>query len=386
MCGLSVALAFLVAGVVSLSVLILPRHAPQAASCRHRFMQYLPYLESHGIHCEVSPFFDEQYTAAVLDAGAKQWWRFAGSFARRLGALSRARRFDLVVVHAEFVPFAPFAIERWLAALGRPYIVDFDDAFFHTYDRHPSFIVRGLLAKKLGSLMRGAALNIAGSDYLADYARRFSERVALVPTVVDLARYPVSSVEPPRGRFRIGWIGSPATTPHLQSVAVELSAFAAGRDVELVAIGARPFDSAGLPVQFMDWSERTEVQELAGTNVGIMPLPDSPWARGKCGFKLIQAMACWRPVVASPVGANCRIVENGVSGLLVEPGDWGTALRHLYDDPTLARTMGIAGRRAVEREYALQVWAPRMAALWSKAARRQALKDSSHEADAPCAE
>lgn len=354
---------------MSLNVLVLPRHAPQAASCRHRFIQYLPYLQAHNIRCDIAPFFDERYTAAVLGAGAKQWWRFAQSLVTRVGRVSRARQYDLTVVHAEFVPFAPFAVERWLARAGTPYILDFDDAFFHAYDQHASPLVRKVLGKKIGRLMEGAALNIAGSDYLADYARQFSDRVTVVPTVVDLERYPSSVAAPSPERFRIGWIGSPATTPHLRSVIGELEAFARGRDVELVAIGAQPFQTAALPVQFVSWAEESEVQELARTQVGIMPLPDTPWSRGKCGFKLIQAMACSRPVVASPIGANRHIVEHGVSGLLASAGEWGDALTALHDDPALATRMGQAGRRVVEARYSLQVWAPRLAALWAHAAR-----------------
>ena len=123
-------------------VLVLPRHSPRAASCRHRFMQYLPYLAQHGFDCDVSPFFDEGYTAEVLSGGDKHWWRYGGSLLSRLGAVRRARRYDLVVVHAEFVPYAPMAVERWLASLATPFILDFDDAFFHAYDQHPS-AVRG---------------------------------------------------------------------------------------------------------------------------------------------------------------------------------------------------------------------------------------------------
>ncbi|HUR35331.1 MAG TPA: glycosyltransferase family 4 protein [Vicinamibacterales bacterium] len=355
---------------MSLRVLILPRHASQAASCRHRFLQYLPYLREHGFTCDVSPFFDERYTAAVLDEGRKQWWRFGQSAVSRVRALLRARRYDLVVVHAEFVPFLPHVLEHWLGRLAVPFVVDFDDAFFHAYDQHRSALVRGTLGTKIGRLMAEAALNCPGSDYLAAYARRFSSRVSVVPTVVDLSRYPAAPTTPDPETFSIGWIGSPATTPHLQSVMGELVAFARGRNVRIVAIGARPFEVGDAPVQWLEWREDSEVSELARTHVGIMPLPSSMWAEGKCGFKLIQAMACWRPVVASPVGANTRIVTHGVSGLHARPGEWGSALARLYDDPSLCERMGAAGRTTIAREYSLDVWAPRLAALWSAAAGR----------------
>lgn len=351
-------------------VLILPRHSPRAASCRHRFVQYLPYLAEHGFECEVSPFFDDRYTAEVLGGGEKHWWRFGGSVRTRLGALARARRYDLVVAHSEFVPYAPLAIEGWLARLATPYVLDFDDAFFHAYDEHPSALVRRLLGSKIGALMGRSALNVAGSEYLADYARRFSSRVAVVPTVVDLPRYPAAPHTASGARFSIGWIGSPATTPHLQAVVGELGEFCRRHDAEIVAIGARPFPTDGLPIRWLPWSEESEVREFARTDVGIMPLPATSWAAGKCGFKLIQAMACWRPVVASPVGANCHIVEDGVSGFFARPGEWAAALERLFASPALRSEFGIAGRRRVERDYSLQAWAPRLAELWAQAARR----------------
>ena len=357
---------------MSMKVLILPRHAPQAASCRHRFVQYLPYLNDHGFTCDVVPFFDERYTAAVLGGGEKLWWRFGQAAAARLAALLTARRYDLVVVHAEFIPFLQHVFAHWLGRMAVPFVIDFDDAFFHAYDQHRSGLVRLVLGNKLGRLMAEAELNCAGSDYLCGYARRFSSKVALVPTVVDLARYPAAPTPPDPDRFSVGWIGSPATTPHLQSVLPELLAFASGRNVEIVAIGARRFDVGAAPVRWVDWSEETEVAELSKAHVGIMPLPESMWTDGKCGFKLIQAMACWRPVVASPVGANLRIVEPGVSGLLAPPGEWGAALTRLYENPELCSTLGVAGRRTVEREYSLEVWAPRLAALWAQAAGRTA--------------
>ena len=355
---------------MKLRVLILPRHTPQAASCRHRFSQYLSYLQAHGFQCDVSTFFDERYTAAVLRGGQKQWWRFGKAALRRLLAVLSARRYDLVVVHAEFIPYLPHGFERWLAQLAIPYLVDFDDAYFHAYDQHSSALVRRLLGEKIGRLMQTAELNLAGSDYLAAYARRFSSQVSVVPTVVDLARYPAAPTEPDPTCFSIGWIGSPTTTPYLQSVMGELAAFAKGRNVQILAIGARRFDAGDAPVRFIEWSEDTEVEQLARAHVGIMPLPQTPWAEGKCGFKLIQTMACWRPVIASPVGANCRIVQDGVSGLHARPGEWRAAMERLYENASLRTKFGAAGRQTVEREYSLEVWAPRVAALWSHAAAR----------------
>lgn len=353
-------------------VLVLPRHTSQAASCRHRFLQFLPALRERGIDCDVAPFFDEKYTAAVLSEG-KPGWRFARALIGRTTQMLRARDYDLVVVHFELVPFLPYVFERVLIPSRIPIVVDFDDAIFHVYDRHTSAAVRTLLGDKLGRLMGDAALCCAGSEYLAAYARRFSSNVAVVPTVVDLRRFPASQPSTAGDTLSIGWIGSPSTTPHLRSIAGELAAFCRGRRAEVVAIGAHRFDAGDLPIRWLPWTEDTEVRDLARTDVGIMPLPDTPFTRGKCGFKLIQAMACWKPVVASPVGANCHIVDDGATGLFARDGEWGSALARLYDDPLLRERLGAAGRDRVVRDYSLDVWAPRVAALWTAAARREAV-------------
>jgi glycosyltransferase involved in cell wall biosynthesis len=349
-------------------VLFLPRHDVQAASCRHRYIQFLPYLEQRGLDCDVSPFFDAQYTRSLLAGDRKEWWRIGSFVTRRLRTLLAARRYDLIVIQAELIPFFPDILEQALHRLGVPYVLDFDDAFFHQYDQHRLRLIQWTLGNKLCRIMRRARLNCAGSEYLRAYASRCSLNVAIVPTVVDLCRYPTSSPSGDAAMFRIGWIGSPTTTPHLRTIVPELRDFCRGRHVEIIAIGAKPFDTGGLPMRWVEWSEATEVRELAQCAVGIMPLPSTSWASGKCGFKLIQAMACWLPVVASPVGENCRIVEHGTTGFLAGAGEWSEVLENLYRDPGLRTRLGAAGRRTVEREYSLQAWAPRLADLLKSAA------------------
>lgn len=349
-------------------VLILPRHDVQAAGCRYRYTQFIPYLAGCGFECTVAPFFDAEYTRALLGDGRKAWWRLGMCLARRIQALVGARRYDLVVVRTELVPYLLPALEDVLIRLGVPYVFDFDDAFFHQYDQHRLRLVRWVFQSKIPNLIRKASLNIAGSRYLADYASRFSARVAIVPTVIDLTRYPPSPVRNDPDVFRIGWIGSPSTTDHLRAIIPELREFCRGRRAEVVAIGAKPFDPDGTPIRWVRWSEASEVVELSRTDVGIMPLPETPWAAGKCGLKLIQAMGCWRPVVASPIGANCQIVEHGITGLHAEAGGWTRALQRLYEDDDLRQRLGSAARRRVEQEYSLQVWAPRVAKLWTQAA------------------
>jgi glycosyltransferase involved in cell wall biosynthesis len=222
--------------------------------------------------------------------------------------------------------------------------------------------------------MRHASMVVAGNGYLAARARSAgAANVEVLPTVVDLERYtsPVRRVAEAAVPIVIGWIGSPATVGYLQVLAKPLARLATDRAIELRVIGA-PATLPGVPVTQVPWSEATEVQAIGSCDIGIMPLTDSPWERGKCAYKLIQYMACGLPVVASPVGANRQIVEPGINGFLAaEPAQWETALKRLADDAALRLRFGQAGRALVEAQYSLQVAAPRLAQWIHKLAAQQ---------------
>jgi glycosyltransferase involved in cell wall biosynthesis len=232
-----------------------------------------------------------------------------------------------------------------------------------------------LLARKHQVLMQRADLVIAGNHYIADYAQRAgARRVEVLPTVVDLERY--KSFDDRSYGFHdgpptVGWIGQRSTAEFLYPLA---SLFAGLGEKKLMHFRAIGIDSTllGLPLASKPWSEQTEVESLNEFDIGIMPLRDGPFERGKCGYKLIQYMACGLPVVASPVGVNTTLVEHGVNGFLATSREeWEWALRTLSADPILRRRMGKAGRAKVEREYSLQVAAPLLARWLAEAASSQ---------------
>lgn len=295
-------------------------------------------------------------------------------YVRRVIDLARRPAPDLRWVEKELWPYAPAWLERTVLAR-RPYALDLDDAVFHNYDRHPSALVRWAWGRKIDHLMRGAALVTAGNDYLAQRARNAgARRVEVVPTVVDIDSYPRLPARAPGAGAPIDvvWIGSPSTAGYLQALAEPLRRLAGEPTaIRLVVIGADAPCFRGVEVLTRPWSPTSEAAELARCHIGVMPLPDSPWERGKCGYKLIQYMACGLPVVASPVGANCEIVEPDKNGLLANDGaQWTTALRRLATDVALRQRLGDAGRETVERRYSVQAQAPRLLALLQDAARR----------------
>lgn len=343
-----------------MNLFLFTKYTRAGASSRYRSYQYLPALEAAGIRCIVSPLFDDDYLAHKYAHGRAHPAAVLRAFIRRLRAVLAVPRCSVVFIEYELLPYFPALLERWLAWRGCRLVTDYDDALFHQYDEHRSTGVRHLLGNKIATVMRLSHTVIAGNAYLADYARRAgAPRVEIIPTVIDLDRYPVKPAADNSAEFIIGWIGSPSTAPYLHAIAPALAEICKDGRARVRLIGSGHIDLPGVPMEILPWHEETEVAEIRRFDVGIMPLPDEPWARGKCGFKLIQYMACGVPVVASPVGVNTEIVEHGVNGRLADiPAAWIAALREFQPDSEVRQRSGQAGRSKVERQYCLQVTAP----------------------------
>ncbi|MDA3878114.1 MAG: glycosyltransferase family 4 protein [Halothiobacillus sp.] len=311
----------------------------------------------------IAPLFGDDYVARLY-TGKLSYTRVLLSYVTRLKNMLRAGQFDLVWVEKEMLPWVPSWFELGLFPASVSLVVDYDDALFHRYDRHRWPLVRRFMGKKIDAVMQRADLVLAGNDYLAQRARSAgARRIELLPTVVDVSRYTVSerTIGTP---LTIGWIGSPSTAPYLMLIKSVLRDLVASRDVRVVAVGANVDQLEGLPVEVTPWDEAREVKEIQQFDIGIMPLPDEPFERGKCGYKLIQYMACSKPVVASPVGVNREIVEQGVNGFLANSHEeWLTALVRLLDNAELREQMGGAGRKRIEDKYCTQQVAPRLATL-----------------------
>lgn len=348
-------------------VLVLARYSRLAASTRYRFLQYFPLLEEQGFSFTVDTLLDDDYLTRLYAGQPVNKRTIVRSYAGRLRALLQGGHFDLLWLHFDPFPWAPAWWESLTLPRGVPYVVDLDDAMFHRYDEHASGIVRRLLGTKIDRLMQGASAVIAGNDYIATRARGAgAPLVEIVTTVVDLDRYQMRSFDaPPHSVFEVGWIGSPATAYNLQVFRPALENLSTTHPVRLTTVGSGDIDlGKGIDHVVRPWSEATEIHEIHGFDVGTMPLVDSPFERGKSGFKLIQCMACGIPVIASPVGVNVDIVEHGVNGFLASSQDeWHEALRTLADNPAMRREMGVLGRRRVEMEYSLQSAAPRLASV-----------------------
>jgi len=350
-------------------ILFLPKYGIRAASSRHRFYQYIPYLVGNGVTCDVSPLFDDLYLRKKLDLNESVVVDAVRAFCRRLIAVTTKRQYDLVVIHCEAFPYFPSIFENYLIKRGIKFVYDYDDAIFHQYDQHTNALVRFFFKNKIRDVISKAQLVMAGCPYLAEYAKNYNPKVEILPTVVDLNKYHVRQMHNvPDQQFTIGWIGSPSTAPYVRLIEPALI-HACREKMRLVMVGAGNNILRGFPYENKMWSEESEITDIHSFDVGIMPLSDTPWERGKCGFKLIQYMACGVPVIASPVGVNKEIVEHGVNGFLADSvEEWIWALRTLRENPEMRRTMGIEGRTKVERQYCLHVTAPKLVELLKEAA------------------
>jgi glycosyltransferase involved in cell wall biosynthesis len=358
-------------------VLALPRYGRAAASTRQRFIQYEPQLAAAGISVDYSPLLDDAHLQRILRGQRRSVTMAAASYLERLARLAGGRRYDALWIHCELFPYLPGLFERIGPMLGRPILYDFDDAIFHNYDENRSPLIQKLLARKLEPLLRRAQACACGNLYLWNYAKRFCENSIILPTVVDTEIYVPRREEEPNGPPVIGWIGSPSTWTNVRPLLPVLREIAGNGQARVRAIGAgtQAEGDRFYGLELVEWTEATEVAEVQNMDIGIMPLLDLPFQRGKSGYKLIQYMACGLPTIASPIGVNSEIMIEGETGFLATSADeWRASLRQLIDDAELRRRMGAAGRRRAEAEYSLATQGPRLVSLMQSLGRTNAAR------------
>jgi glycosyltransferase involved in cell wall biosynthesis len=347
-------------------VLAFTRYDRLSASTRQRFLQFEAALASAGITVEYAPFFSDDHLRRLAEGRHLSVGATAKAYLRRFGWLWEMRNYDLLCLHSELFPYLPGFFERLIRLSGRPFVYDYDDAVFHWYDKVPSKLVRGALSRKLEPVLKAATACCCGNPYLRDYAARFCNQAIVLPTVVDTDVYrPIerNASKPPT----IGWIGSPSTWPNVRQLLPLLSEYCASGRARFRAIGAGieaetdQFEG----MELVPWTEVTEVSEVQHFDIGIMPLIDAPFQRGKSGFKLVQYMACGIPAIASPVGVNRDILEGeGVGILASTSNEWRKAFDRLLADPNLRRRLGTVGRERAVRDYSLSSQAPRLIELF----------------------
>jgi glycosyltransferase involved in cell wall biosynthesis len=341
------------------------RYGARAASTRQRFVQYFPALREAGIHVDHRPLFGDDYVTALVDGTAYPKSKVAAAYARRFEQLAASREADLYWVYVELLPYLPALVER-LATAGKTLVYEFDDAFFHSYDQSGNPAVRAVLGGKHAALLKHAAACICGNAYLRDFAVQHCRNSIVIPSVVDAARYlPVPKRD--TAQLTIGWIGSPSTWVGVRPILPVLERVVAEQRARFLVIGAGYAAEGDVfaGMELKDWNEATEIADVQAMDIGIMPLLDRPFERGKSGYKLIQYMACGLPVVASPIGVNSDIVSEGRNGFLAATNEeWHRTLSALIADADMRRRFGEAGRSLAVKSFSLASQKPRLIQLF----------------------
>jgi glycosyltransferase involved in cell wall biosynthesis len=342
-----------------------------AAATRYRVYQYAPALRSAGIELVLRPFLDERGFAVLYRSGEPlaKLAAAARAVAGRFRDLVQSVHADAVLVHREAALIGPAVLE-WIIARGlrRPLVFDLDDAVWVPYasPTYGAFLSRlAKMPQKTDTTLRAATEVIAGNPYVADYARRWTPRVSVIPTVVDTDQF--KPADPGNPVPVIGWIGTHSSAPFLTRAVPALRRLAREHAFVLRLIGGR-IDTDGIPTEVCDWSLAREVTDFQSLDIGLYPLSQDAWSLGKSGFKAIQYMACAKPVVASPIGVTRDMIRNGDNGFLVDSDeDWYQALRALIADPKLRAKLGAAGRTDAQARWSLTAHAPRFVEVVSRA-------------------
>jgi glycosyltransferase involved in cell wall biosynthesis len=343
---------------------IVPHMFDTSPGQRFRLEQWEPLLKKEGVEITYSPFETPELRSVLYRKGnALTKIRAVGrNLSRRNADVKAASEYDLVYVFREAALLGPAWFERKLATTGVPMVFDFDDAVFVAY-KSPSngYLSYLKFPGKTATICRMSAHVMTGNQYLADYALKVNPRVTIIPTTIDTEKYLPAELEAVPETLTIGWSGSFSTVQHLDTIREVLQELAKTEDFRLRVIGTPEYDLPGVETEAIQWRSDSEIEDLRKIDIGLMPLPDEDWSRGKCGLKALQYMALGIPTICSPVGVNTTIIQDGENGFLADAKDeWIRKLKMLLHSPELRAKIGMAGRRTVEEGYSAISQAPRV--------------------------
>jgi glycosyltransferase involved in cell wall biosynthesis len=332
----------------------------RSPSQRFRFEQYISYFQQNDYGCKLSPlvteaddkvmYAEEKYIQKVLV--------IAKSFVRRMRALRLASSYDIIFIQREAYLIGSTFFERRYKKSGAKIVFDFDDAIWlmnvSDVNRKFAWIKR---PSKTAEIIAMSDIVIAGNNYLAEYARTYNKNVCIIPTTVDTDKFQPKKYPIANDRICIGWTGSHTTIKHFElaiPVLKELKKLYGDR-IYFKVIGDSSYTCSELNIKGEKWSTDTEVEDLLEIDIGLMPLPDDIWSKGKCGLKSLEYMSLCIPAVISPVGVNTEIIQDGVNGYLANTNEeWLNKLSTLINSAELRKQIGERGRETVVEKYSVR--------------------------------
>jgi len=358
-----------------MNILVLsPAPYDTSPAMRFRIEQWARLLERDGFRFTFAPFGDEALHRVLYDRGkyARKALLVSRALARRFALLPRIRDFDVVLLHREAAILGPAVLEWLIARQKVPIVYDFDDPIWLPY-QSPTHGALSYLKwpSKVAPICRLATLVTVGNRLLAGWAAQHARWVEVVPSTVDLDRYPLKTSRSD-GFITLGWTGSHSTLPFLDSLIPTLRQFAARQTYRLLVISHTDtyrIDAFPVEVTAKRWQAAAEARDLHEMDIGLAPFPDSGWTPWRCHGKVLQYMAAGIPAVASPVGIIPDYIESGTNGFLASTGaEWLDGLSKLSEDEGQRRRIASAGRNTVAERYSAQVWAPRIKNILERAA------------------
>jgi glycosyltransferase involved in cell wall biosynthesis len=342
-------------------VLFIASHRPdRSPSQRFRFEQYFSWLNENGFETELSPIITEK---------DDQIFYKPGNFFGKLGILLRSwstrradkrnfKKYDIVFVQREAMMVGSTYFEKKIKSSGAKFVFDFDDSIWLMDTSAGNKKWEWLKnPEKTSKNVSYADLVFAGNNYLADYARKFNKNVVVIPTTIDTGKFFPDHSKKMDDKIVIGWSGSITTIKHFEYALNYLSRIKKkyGDKVELKVVGDETYFNSELNIRGIKWSSDDEVKTLNTFDIGIMPLPDDEWAKGKCGLKGLSYMSLEIPTIMSPVGVNTEIIDHGVNGFLASTTEeWVDAIEKLIEQPELRKTIGVKARKTVLEKYSVE--------------------------------
>ncbi|MBP7496402.1 MAG: glycosyltransferase family 4 protein [Bacteroidales bacterium] len=327
---------------------------------RFRFEQYLKYLEESGFNYEISNFLNEKDDKIFYSKGKyfKKFIILLKSIRQRLKDIKRANEFDIIFIYRDAIMIGSTYFEKQFSKSKARVIFDFDDAIWYPEtsqgNSNLSFLKK---PSKTGRIIELSDLVFAGNSYLADYALQYNKNVRIVPTTIDINYYIKKERKKSDNKICIGWTGTSTTLKHYELIIPVLKRIKDkyGDKIYFKLISDQPLLTKELEIENTKWDKETEIEDLSYIDIGIMPLPDDKWSKGKCGFKGLQYMALEIPALMSAVGVNNEIIQDGINGFLAKNDEeWYNKLCLLLNSPELRKNIGLKGRQTIVEKYSCQ--------------------------------
>lgn len=344
-----------------MKIIFFTKYTYAGPSSRYRSFQYFSWFKHQGIEIINKPFFTTEYIEALYGNGKRSLLGIIPRFIQRFFQVLFLKEYDIIFIEYELFPYTPLWIEKLLLKGKKNIIFDYDDAIFHNYDRPGNTLVNWLCEGKIFKLVPLAKAVITGSPYLSQKLGPYAAQTVEIPTSIEFARYEqaLQKIERKDNKtFRIGWIGSKTTSPNILLIKQVLLKLQTRFDIELVLIG---FDKQLLPllngVNFssLPWDEKTEIELIQSFDVGIMPLATNDFNNGKCGFKLIQYMACGVPTISTPLEANIKIDQEAGNLFASTDEEWeACCINILNNSAYFKNTVGKKNKEIIRDHYSVE--------------------------------